>query len=122
MQDSGEEKGLSLITKDRAIKLARNLEDNYSEKNIDKIEKKKDKYFTKEAFLKIRDKAEYLWTKLKAHETPWQMKLAIFGGFAYMLLPVDVIPDAIPFFGCQCSSGNLENFISLQKRSYKRDY
>lgn len=97
--NEGEFKELSVKKQESALRLAHNLEKNYSEKQIQKIDSKKHKYFNRDAFVKIKDKAEYLWTKLKAHETPWQMKLAIFGGFAYMLLPVDVIPDAIPFLG-----------------------
>lgn len=83
----------------KALKLARNLENNYSEKNIQKIDSKKYKYLNNKSFLKIKDKVEYLWGKLKAHETPLSMKLAIFGGFAYMILPIDVIPDSIPGLG-----------------------
>lgn len=97
--DSGNKKELSVRQQDKALKLARKLEKNYSEKNIKKVDSKKNKYFNSNSFSKIKDKAEYLWEKLKAHETPLSMKLAIFGGFAYMILPVDIIPDTIPVFG-----------------------
>lgn len=97
--DSGKQKELSVRQQDKALKLARKLEKQYSEKQVQNIETKKNKYFNHESFLKIKDKAEYLWEKLKAHETPLSMKLAIFGGFAYMILPIDIIPDSLPFFG-----------------------
>lgn len=98
-ENPGEEKMLSEKKTQKALKLARNLENNYSEKNIQKIDSKKYKYLNNKSFLKIKDKVEYLWGKLKAHETPLSMKLAIFGGFAYMILPIDVIPDSIPGLG-----------------------
>jgi len=92
-------KSLSSKKETRALHLAKTLEKSYSEKNVDRIEKKKNRYFNSETFSKIKDKIEYLWDKLKSHETPMKMKLAIFGGFAYMVLPIDVIPDSIPGLG-----------------------
>lgn len=91
--------GLSASKQKKALAIAKRLEKSYSEKKVDRIEKKKSKYFNSETFSKIKDKIEYLWEKLKSHETPAKMKLAIFGGFAYMILPIDVIPDSLPGLG-----------------------
>lgn len=83
----------------KAVKISEKLGKRYSEKNIEKIEKKKDLYIKNETLKNIWSKIEFLWKKLREHETPMNVKIAIFGGFAYMILPIDLIPDWIPAAG-----------------------
>lgn len=93
------EKNISEEKTKKALKISERLSKKYSEEKIDKIEKKKDSYIKNESLQKIWSKIEYLWKKLREHETPMNVKIAIFGGFAYMILPIDIIPDWIPAAG-----------------------
>ncbi|MBC8318184.1 MAG: DUF1232 domain-containing protein [Desulfobulbaceae bacterium] len=44
---------------------------------------------------KIRFYASILFDR----QTPWYVKLLITGGFFYLIVPIDFIPDTIPFIG-----------------------
>lgn len=90
---------ISESQKNKAIEFSKYLQKFYSEENIDKIGKKIKKYLNKENLKKIWDKIEFMWQKLISKETPLKVKLAIFGGLLYLILPFDVFPDGIPGLG-----------------------
>ncbi|MCQ2593364.1 MAG: DUF1232 domain-containing protein [Treponema sp.] len=94
---------LSETQRQKAIKWSQGLGKLYSEEKMQKLQKsleeKWNRYFSKKALKENWDKIEYLWSKLKEKETPLKVKIAIFGGFAYLLLPADIIPDVIPGLG-----------------------
>ncbi len=48
---------------------------------------------------KVWDKVLLLWEKAKSSELPLSFKVAIIGALLYLVLPFDVVPDAIPGLG-----------------------
>lgn len=70
-------------------------QDNYSEKNlINKINK-----VARKAGLKVIYYALILYYTAISSSTPIKDKSIIFGALGYFILPIDIIPDIIPFFG-----------------------
>ncbi|MCR4579857.1 MAG: DUF1232 domain-containing protein [Treponema sp.] len=48
---------------------------------------------------KVWDKVLFLWEKFKSPELPLRLKITIIGALLYLILPTDVIADAIPGLG-----------------------
>ena len=42
---------------------------------------------------------KYYFLILFDRQTPWYVKIILAAGFLYILVPVDFLPDTIPFFG-----------------------
>ena len=49
--------------------------------------------------MSILNKLRYWISILLDSQTPWHVKLLIAGGVLYLLIPLDFLPDTIPFFG-----------------------
>ncbi len=49
--------------------------------------------------LKIKDQVQILWEAFKSPEIPVYLKVAVIGALAYLVSPIDLIPDAIPVAG-----------------------
>ena len=47
----------------------------------------------------VRDDAKFLWRALKHPQAPGWLKVATLGLVAYVLWPVDLIPDVLPVIG-----------------------
>ena len=54
---------------------------------------------------KIWDKVMTLWAGFNSPNTPASLKAMIIGGLIYMVSPVDLIPDFIPFLGLTDDAG-----------------
>ena len=55
--------------------------------------------YAKKAGRKAVEETLTLYYCMKDPETPLQAKIVIFGALAYLILPVDLIPDFIPVIG-----------------------
>lgn len=53
------------------------------------------------------------WRMAKDPRTPKVVKYLIYGGIAYTLSPIDLIPDAFPFFGILDDAAVLPSVIAL---------
>ena len=49
--------------------------------------------------MSIIRRLQLLWALFKHKQTPWVVRLFLLAGFAYILLPVDVIPDNLVIMG-----------------------
>lgn len=86
------------ITKRRALKKAEELGEYASEKDIQELDSKLP-VMKRGPVAKIWDKVLFLWEKLKSPDVPKKYKAAIAGALLYLVLPVDVVMDAIPVVG-----------------------
>lgn len=82
----------------QALKKASKLGNDSSEESLKEIDLKLSG-MKKGRVAKIWDKVLYLWEKLKSPEVPARLKLTIAGALLYLILPADIIPDAIPCVG-----------------------
>lgn len=71
---------------------------NASEEDIENVQENMDK-MNRGPLAKIWDKVVTLWEAFKSPNTPKHLKAIIIGGLIYMVSPIDLIPDFIPFFG-----------------------
>jgi uncharacterized membrane protein YkvA (DUF1232 family) len=49
--------------------------------------------------MSILKRLRLLWEVFKNKQTPWVVRLILIAGFAYVLLPIDLIPDNMPVVG-----------------------
>lgn len=82
----------------KAIKQAQELGNSHTEKDLQKIDSNLEQ-MKKGRVAKIWDKVLFLWEKLKSPEIPLRLKVTIAGALLYLILPTDVVPDAIPGIG-----------------------
>lgn len=82
----------------KALKQAQELGDSSTEKDLQKIDSNLDK-MRKGKVAKIWDKIQFLWEKVKSPEVPLRLKATIVGALLYLILPADIIPDALPGIG-----------------------
>ena len=82
----------------KAQKKSQELGNNHSEKDLQKIDSELNG-MKKGRVAKIWDKVLFLWDKAKSPDVPIRLKITIVGALLYLILPADVIPDAIPGVG-----------------------
>ncbi len=89
---------MDTITKKRALIKAKELGEQTSEKDIQELETKLP-VMKRGPIVKIWDKVVFLWERLKSPDVPQKYKVAIAGALLYLVLPLDVVSDAIPLVG-----------------------
>lgn len=82
----------------KAYKKAQELGKESTEEDLQKIDSSIGG-MKKGLVAKIWDKVLFLWEKVKSPEIPLRLKLTIAGALLYLILPADVIPDALPGIG-----------------------
>lgn len=87
-----------LFSEKDAINLSQKLGSKASEKDVNRIGRRL-KYMNHGPVSKIWDKVLLLWEQLKNPETPWYSKSIIIGGLLYLIIPFDIITDAVPALG-----------------------
>ncbi|MGL4982850.1 MAG: YkvA family protein [Treponemataceae bacterium] len=83
---------------DKIFNKVQDLGKKAKKNDIEKI-KKQFPLMNKGALAKIWDKVLKIWDAFCSSETPNHIKVIIIGGFLYMILPFDIIPDIIPGVG-----------------------
>ena len=83
---------------DEAQEMAEKYGRNASEEDIENVQENMDK-MNRGPLAKIWNKVTTLWEAFKSPNTPTHLKAIIIGGLIYMVSPIDLIPDFIPFFG-----------------------
>lgn len=81
-----------------ALKQAQELGNSSTEEDLQNIDSNLNK-MKKGRVARIWDKVLFLWEKVKSPEIPMRLKLTIIGALLYLILPADIIPDAIPGIG-----------------------
>ena len=89
---------MNKTTKLKAMKKAQKLGEEASEKDIQELDSKLPA-MKKGVIAKVWDKVLFLWEKAKSPDVPLSLKITIIGALLYLVLPIDVLPDAIPGFG-----------------------
>ena len=89
---------MDTITKNRALIKAKELGEQASEKDIQELETKLP-VMKRGPVVKIWDKVVFLWERLKSPDVPKKYKVTIAGALLYLVLPLDVVSDAIPLVG-----------------------
>lgn len=82
----------------KALNKVQKLGDGSTEEDLKKIDSDIGA-MKKGPVAKIWDKVLFLWEKAKSPEVPLRLKLTIIGALLYLILPLDVIPDALPGIG-----------------------
>ncbi len=82
----------------KSIKLATNLGEKADETQIEKMENKLPS-MKRGPIAKIWDKVMDIYEGFKSEETPNSIKLLLIGALLYLVLPIDIVPDMIPFGG-----------------------
>lgn len=89
---------MDTITKKRAMRKANELGELAGEKDIQELDSKLPA-MKKGVIAKIWDKVLFLWEQAKSPEVPLRLKVVIVGALLYLVLPLDVVSDAIPGLG-----------------------
>ncbi|MCR4938806.1 MAG: DUF1232 domain-containing protein [Treponemataceae bacterium] len=84
--------------KEKALEKAEKFGEDATEQQISEVKNKIDK-FIKGPMKKVGDKMKRLWQFYLSPDTPKWMKVEIIGALIYVISPIDLIPDAIPFIG-----------------------
>lgn len=82
----------------KAFKLSEQLAKSANEEDIHQM-KEKLPHMKKGPIASIWDKVIFLYKGFMSHETSPAMKVFILGALLYLVLPLDVVPDAIPGVG-----------------------
>lgn len=82
----------------KAIKLAKRLGTEADEKDLQKLDSRLPD-MNRGPIAKIWDKVQDLYSSFMSEETPNSLRVLIIGGLLYLILPLDVVPDAIPVAG-----------------------
>lgn len=85
-------------TKLKALEKAKELGEHSSEKDIKELDSKLPA-MRKGVIAIVWDKVIFLWEQAKNPEVPLRLKVTIVGALLYLILPLDVLPDAIPGLG-----------------------
>ena len=80
-----------------AIKKAESLGQNETEQDKKTLEKALPK-MNRSVVHKVWDKVQFLYAYKKA-ELPAKLQISVIGALLYLVLPIDVLPDLIPFVG-----------------------
>ena len=89
---------MDFTTKMKAMQKAKELGEHASDKDIQEIDSKLPA-MKKGVIAKVWDKVLFLWEQTKNPEVPIRLKLTIVGALLYLVLPLDIVPDAIPGSG-----------------------
>ena len=89
-----------------AQEMAENYGRDASAEDIENVRENMDK-MNRGPLAKIWDKIIILWDAFNSPDTPLYVKALIIGGLIYMVSPIDLIPDVIPFFGLTDDAGVL---------------
>ena len=81
-----------------ALEKAESLGQTATESDVSQIDRKLPK-MKRGPVKKIWDKVVYLWEKLKSNDVPLRLKITIAGALLYLILPLDMVPDALPALG-----------------------
>ena len=84
--------------KKKALEKADSLGNCATEKEVAELDEKLPA-MKKGVIAKVWDKVLYLWEKIKSPDIPASLKIVIAGALLYLVLPLDVLPDAIPGIG-----------------------
>lgn len=84
--------------KKKAFNQSQELGSSSTEEDLQKIDSNLNK-MKKGRITRIWDKVLFLWDKAKSPDVPLRLKITIVGALLYLILPADVIPDAIPGIG-----------------------
>lgn len=82
----------------RPLKMATKLGKEATEEDVEKVEQKLPK-MKKGPVAKIWDKVVDIWEAFKSPDTPVAFKALLIGSLLYLILPFDVVPDALPGIG-----------------------
>lgn len=82
----------------KAIKLAERLGTEADEKDLEKMESKLPA-MNRGPIAKVWDKVQDLYRAFMSEDTPNSLRALIIGALLYLILPIDVVPDAIPVAG-----------------------
>lgn len=82
----------------KAIEKAEDFGEHATEKQVSEVRSKIDK-FIKGPMKQVGDKIKQLWQFYLSPETPKWMKAEIIGALIYVISPIDLIPDVLPFIG-----------------------
>lgn len=104
------------ITKKKALQTAQKLGEQASEKDIQELDSKLP-VMKRGPVAKIWDKVLFLWEKLKSPDVPKKYKAAIAGALLYLVLPVDVVMDAIPVVGLMDDVAVIIAIVGLVKKA-----
>ena len=104
------------ITKKKALQTAQKLGEQASEKDIQELDSKLPA-MKRGPVVKIWDKVLFLWEKLKSPDVPKKYKAAIAGALLYLVLPVDVVMDAIPVVGLMDDVAVIIAIVGLVKKA-----
>lgn len=102
-EDVKKDETLQSRTVSKALEKSEQLGQNAADTNslpqaADEVEEKLP-LMKKGAVKKVWDKVIFLWEKAKSPEIPARLKITIIGALLYLILPIDVVPDAIPGLG-----------------------
>ena len=89
---------MDITTKKKAMQKAKELGEHASDKDIQELDSKLPA-MKKGVIAKAWDKVLFLWEQAKNPEVPIRLKLTICGALLYLVLPLDIVPDAIPGLG-----------------------
>lgn len=89
---------MDTITKKKAMRKANELGELAGEKDIQELDSKLPA-MKRGVIAKIWDKVLFLWEQAKSPEVPLRLKVVIVGALLYLVLPLDVVSDAIPGLG-----------------------
>ena len=84
--------------KEKALQKAEEFGEHATDQQISDVRSKIDK-FIKGPMKKVGDKMKQLWKFYLSPDTPKWMKAEIIGALIYVISPIDLIPDIIPFIG-----------------------
>lgn len=104
------------ITKKKALQTAQKLGEQASDKDIQELDSKLPA-MKRGPVVKIWDKVLFLWEKLKSPDVPKKYKAAIAGALLYLVLPVDVVMDAIPVVGLMDDVAVIIAIVGLVKKA-----
>lgn len=85
-------------TTEKAYNKAKKLGEEADEKSVMEVEQNLSS-MKKGIVATVWDKVLFLWEQAKSPEVPLRLKVTIIGALLYLILPADVIPDAIPGIG-----------------------
>lgn len=84
--------------------MAARMGKNASEEDVKNVEQNMDK-MNRGPLAEVWDKVVTLWNAFNDPKTPASLKAIIIGGLIYMVCPVDLISDFIPFLGLTDDAG-----------------
>lgn len=89
---------MNITTKTKAMEKVKELGEQATQKDIQDLETKLPA-MKKDVIAKAWDKVLFLRKQVKNPEIPLHLKVVIIGALLYLVLPLDIVPDAIPVLG-----------------------